>query len=230
MFKYKYSKSILLIKNKKDSRSFKYSIVIDKKDTINVNHRYKVQRSIKSIQHPKHSYTYSGNYFINLDKGSHTIELFSEKNQKYPVLIRVLSKEFESMGRDKKILKPMVYKNSVELVTDGKSLNYFDCVPGLPLQLEAKGEKKLRILTRLQFSDIMGQEESYRLKVSEGKKVLGTFYFNTERYSSTQILDRFDKVPGKWRSCEISVPDGKHLYDIEVLDKDKSILTRFIQY
>ena len=105
---------------------------------------------------------------------------FSEKNQKYPVLIRVLSKEFESMGRDKKILQPMVYKNSVELVTDGKSLSYFDCVPGLPLQLEAKGEKKLRILTRLQFSDMMGQEESYRLKVSEGKKVLGTFYFNTD--------------------------------------------------
>ena len=219
-----------VIKNKKDSHSFKYSIVVDKKDTINVNHRYKVQRSIKSIQHPKHSYTYSGNYFINLDKGSHTIELFSEKNQKYPVLIRVLSKEFESMGRDKKILKPMVYKNSVELVTDGKSLSYFDCVPGLPLQLEAKGEKKLRILTRLQFSDMMGQEESYRLKVSEGKKVLGTFYFNTERSSSTQILDRLDKVPGKWRSCEISVPDGKHLYDIEVLDRDKAVLTRFILY
>ena len=77
---------------------------------------------------------------------------------------------------------------------------------------------------------MMGQEESYRLKVSEGKKVLGTFYFNTERSSSTQISERLDKVPGKWRSCEISVPDGKHLYDIEVLDKDKSVLTRFILY
>ena len=219
----------VLIK-KKNSHSFQYSIIIDGKDTVSVKHRYKVQRSIRSIQHPKHHYTYSGNYFINLDKGSHTIELLSDDRQKYPVLMRVVSKEFESMGKNKKVLQPMVHKNSVELVTEGRSINYFDCVPGLPLQLEARGEKKLRILTRLQFSDSMGQEESYRLRVSEGEKVMGTYYFNTERSSASQIKGRMDKVPGKWRSCEINVPKGKHRYDIEVLDRDKVVLTRFILY
>ena len=144
--------------------------------------------------------------------------------------MRVVSKEFESMGKNKKVLQPMVHKNSVELVTEGRSINYFDCVPGLPLQLEARGEKKLRILTRLQFSDSMGQEESYRLRVSEGEKVMGTYYFNTERSSASQIKGRMDKVPGKWRSCEINVPKGKHRYDIEVLDRDKVVLTRFILY
>jgi hypothetical protein len=37
-------------------------------------------------------------------------------------------------------------------------------------------------------------------------------------------------VPGKWRSCEISVPKNKHTYSVEVADKGKTILTRFIQY
>ena len=219
-----------VLKKKKNSHSFKYLIVINGVDTVNVNHRYKIQRSIKSVQHPKHNYTYSGNYFINLDKGSHTIELLTEKEQKYPVLMRVLAKEFESMGKNKKILKPMVHKNSLDLVTDGKSINYFECIPGLPLQVEAVGKKTLRILTRLQFSDSMGQEASYRLKVSEGPKVIGTYYFNTERSSSSQIGERMDKVPGKWRSCEVSVPKGKHRFNIEVLDRDKIVLTRFILY
>ena len=219
-----------VIKKKKKSHSFQYSIVIDGADTVSVRHRYKVQRSIKSVQHPKHNYTYSGNYFINLDKGSHTIELLTNKVQKYPVLMRVITKEFESMGKDKRVLQPMVHKNSVDLVTDGRSISYFECVPGLPLQVEARGDKILRILTRLQFSDSMGQEESYRLRVSEGKKVIGTYYFNTERSSASQIDERMDKVPGKWRSCNVSVPKGKHRYDIEVLDRDKVVLTRFILY
>ena len=219
-----------VIKKKKKSHSFQYSIVIDGADTVSVRHRYKVQRSIKSVQHPKHNYTYSGNYFINLDKGSHTIELLANKVQKYPVLMRVITKEFESMGKEKRVLQPMVHKNSVDLVTNGRSINYFECVSGLPLQVEARGNKILRILTRLQFSDSMGQEESYRLRVSEGKKVIGTYYFNTERSSVSQIDDRMDKVPGKWRSCNVAVPKGKHRYDIEVLDKEKVVLTRFILY
>ena len=64
----------------------------------------------------------------------------------------------------------------------------------------------------------------------EGKKVIGTYYFNTERSSASQIVDRASMVPGKWRSCEISVEKGKHRYSIEVADKEKTVLTRFILY
>ena len=61
-------------------------------------------------------------------------------------------------------------------------------------------------------------------------KIIGTYYFNTERSSNTQILKRLDKVPGKWRTCEIKVPKGRHQYSIEIPDKDKAVLTRFILY
>mgnify|MGYP003959497041 FL=1 len=85
-------------------------------------------------------------------------------------------------------------------------------------------------MNRLEFSDSMGQEESYRLRVREGVKIVGTYYFNTERSSASEIDGRADKVPGKWRSCEISVPKGKHVYSVEVADKGKAVLTRFILY
>ena len=116
------------------------------------------------------------------------------------------------------------------MLTDNKDVKYYECTSDLPLQVEASGEKTLRILSRLEFSDSMGQEASYRIRVREGKKVIGTYYFNTERSSVSQIKGRDYKVPGKWRSCEISVAKGKHTYSVEVADKDKAVLTRFILY
>ena len=34
---------------------YNYFIILNSIDTIKVNHRYKIQKSIKSIQHPKHN-------------------------------------------------------------------------------------------------------------------------------------------------------------------------------
>ena len=218
-----------VLKGKKKSHAFKYRILLDG-DTISVNHKYKVQRTIKSVQHPRHKYTYSGNYFINLQEGTHTITLLPINDQKYPVLIRLISKEFESPREDKIFLKPMIHKSALQLNNGDKKIDYFECNPGIPLQIEAKGKKVLRAVTRLQFSDKMGQEESYRLRVREGDKVIGTYYFSTERSSASLIEGRPSKVPGKWRSCEINVPSGKHRYDFEVLGKEKSVLIRFILY
>ena len=219
-----------VLRKKGKSHSYNYNIVINHEDTITVKHRYKVQKTIKSIQHPKHNYTYSGNYFINLGKGTHTVRLVEYENQKYPVLARVLAKEFGSMGKNKKFLKPTIHQNPIGIITNGKTIDYFECNYSYPLQIEAKGVKTLRILTRLEFADSMGQEESYRLKVREGDKIIGTYYFNTERSSVSQISGRMDKVPGKWRSCDIRVPKGTHNYIVEVSDRGKTVLTRFMLY
>ena len=83
-------------------------------------------------------------------------------------------------------------------------------------------------MSRLEFTDSMGPEESYRIRVKEGPKVLGTYFFNTERSSVSQIIEKPKIVPGKWRSCEIEVPPGNHLFTIEIPDKKKNILTRYI--
>ena len=219
-----------VLRNKSKSYPFQYRIVLDGIDTINVKHKYKVQKSVKSIQHPKHSYTYSGNYFINLEEGQHKVELIERSKQKYPSLVRVLTKEFENPGKQKKILSPTVHKNFVSLKSDKKDIKYYECSSILPLKIEATGKNILKIMSRLEFNESMGQEESYRIRVREGKKVLGTYFFNTERSSASQIFERPDIVPGKWRSCEITVPKGKHSYTIEIADKEKTVLTRFILY
>ena len=219
-----------VLRKKGKSHSYNYKIIINDEDTITVRHRYKVQKTIKSVQHPKHHYTYSGNYFVNLGKGSHNVNLVKNDDQKYPVLVRVLAKEFDTIGKNKKILQPTIHQSPIEIISGDRTVNYFDCNSSYPLQIKAKGEKTLRILTRLQFTDSMGSEESYRLKIKEGNKIIGTYYFNTERSSVSQIRGRTDKVPGKWRSCDIKVPKGIHSYFIEVSDKSKTVLTRFMLF
>ena len=76
----------------------------------------------------------------------------------------------------------------------------------------------------------MGQQESFRIRIKEGNRVIGTYYFNTERSSASKIIGKDDIVPGKWRSCEIKVPKGGHSYSVEILDREKTVLTRFILY
>ena len=219
-----------VLRGRKKSHSFSYIIVLNSEDTINVNHRYKVQSSVRSIQHPKHRYTFSGNYFINLPKGDHSIELYGESDLKYPVLLRLLSKEFETVGKDKQILAPMVHKDGVKVDLGEKQISYYECSKDIPLQIEASGPKTMRVISRLEFTEKMGTEESYRIHIKSGKKVVGTYYFNTERSSASNIVGRSDKVPGKWRSCEIKVPKGKQTYSVEVSDREKTVLTRFILY
>ena len=219
-----------VLRKKKNSHSFNYIIVLNGSDTIEVNHRYKVQRSIRSVQHPKHRYTYSGNYFINLPKGSHTIEVLKGDNLKYPVLLRLLSKEFETPKKNHKTITPMVHKSSVDIELGDKQLQYFECSKNIPLQVKATGPKTLRIISRLMFSEEMGSQESYRIHVKSGQKVVGTYFFNTERASSSKVRSKPDIVPGKWRSCELKVPKGENSYSIEVFDEGKAILTRFMLY
>ena len=219
-----------VLRKKKNSHSFNYVIVLNGTDTIEVNHRYKVQGSIRSVQHPKHRYTYSGNYFINLPKGSHTIEVLKGDNLKYPVLLRLLSKEFETPKKNQKTITPMVHKSSVDIELGNKQLQYFECSKNIPLQVKATGPKTLRIISRLMFSEEMGSQESYRIHIKSGQKVVGTYFFNTERSSSAKVRSKPDIVPGKWRSCELKVPKGENSYSIEVFDEGKAILTRFMLY
>ena len=219
-----------VLRKKKNSHSFNYVIVLNGTDTIEVNHRYKVQGSIRSVQHPKHRYTYSGNYFINLPKGSHTIEVLKGDDLKYPVLLRLLSKEFETPKKNHKTITPMVHKSSVDIELGDKQLQYFECSKNIPLQVKATGPKTLRIISRLMFSEEMGSQESYRIHVKSGQKVVGTYFFNTERSGSSKVRSKPDIVPGKWRSCELKVPKGENSYSIEVFDEGKAILTRFMLY
>ena len=80
----------------KKSQPFSYQLVVNNEEPIIINHRYKLQKNIRSVQHPSHYYTYSGNYFINIKDGNHTLSMSTNAEQKYPVLLRVIKKRFKT--------------------------------------------------------------------------------------------------------------------------------------
>ena len=124
----------------------------------------------------------------------------------------------------------MVFQTNQTVVVSGKDISYYDLVNGRPLQLDMDGPKTLRILSRLLFDEEMGTEESFRIRVKSGRKVLGTYYMSTERSSDSTVKDQPYKVPGKWRTCEVTIPTGKHVISVDLVEKEKSVLTRFQEY
>jgi len=213
----------------KKSQPFSYQLVVDNEEPITINHRYKLQKSIRSVQHPSHYYTYSGNYFINIKDGDHTLTMSANADQKYPVLLRVIKKGKTSLNNMHE-LQPMVFQTNRTVVVSGKDISYYDLNHGRPLQLEMDGPKILRILSRLLFESQMGELESYRIRVKSGRKVLGTYYMSTERSSDSTVEGQSDKVPGKWRTCEVTIPEGKHVISVELVEKERSVLTRFQEF
>jgi len=214
----------------KKSQPFSYQLVVDNEEPITINHRYKLQKSIRSVQHPSHYYTYSGNYFINIKDGDHTLTMSVNVDQKYPVLLRVIKKGFKTSLNNMHELQPMVFQTNRTVVVSGKDISYYDLNHGRPLQLEMEGPQILRILSRLLFESQMGELESYRIRVKSGRKVLGTYYMSTERSSDSTVEGQSDKVPGKWRTCEVTIPEGKHVISVELVEKERSVLTRFQEF
>ena len=214
----------------KKSQKFSYTLFIDNEKPIMINHRYKIQRSIRSVQHPNHYFTYSGNYFFNISEGNHRIILKPSEDKRYPVLLRMLKKDFDKVSKNRNELTPMVFQSNYKVMVEGKPVSYYQLSKNRPLQLDIDGSKKLRILSRLVFDEYMGSNETYRLRVKNGKKVLGTYFLSSERSSTSYIVDIKDKVPGKWRTCEIDIPAGKQIITVEIVENNKSVLTRFQEY
>ena len=214
----------------KKSQKFSYTLFIDNEKPIMINHRYKIQRSIRSVQHPNHYFTYSGNYFFNISEGNHRIILKPSEEKKYPVLLRMLKKDFDKVAKNRNELTPMVFQSNYKVMVEGKPVSYYQLSKNRPLQLDIDGSKKLRILSRLVFDEYMGSNETYRLRVKNGKKVLGTYFLSSQRSSTSYIVDIKDKVPGKWRTCEIDIPAGKQIITVEIVENNKSVLTRFQEY
>ena len=124
----------------------------------------------------------------------------------------------------------MVFQANRTVVVSGKDISYYELIHGRPLQLNIDGPKTLRILSRLLFNSEMGAEESFRIRVKSGKKVLGTFYMSTERSSDSTVKEQPDIVPGKWRTCEVIISSGEQVVSVELVEKEKSVLTRFQEY
>lgn len=205
---------------------FSYYLIMDTGDSIFINHNGVKTKSITSAQHPGHGFTHPGKYFINITKGNHwfTIKPISEKH--LPLVVRVRVKEFESENDDRKFVKVLGGINPSHLVTGEKSIRYYKLIHGDKLQFEPKNLSKIILLSRLGFQNGMSDYEQYQIRILKDEKIVGTYFFSSEKSENSTIKENKKVIPGKWRSCEINLTKKKHTYSVELLDKGKTVYIR----
>ena len=81
------------------------------------------------------------------------------------------------------------------------------------LQFEVIGPTSIRIFTRLENPSTVAKDNRYTLFVKEDGLDIGTYFFNTEVSPISNLRSSKLRV-GKWRTCWINVPKGKHYYTI----------------
>ena len=218
-----YSRAILPSKSKK-SKSFSFEVQLNGNQPLQVHHQQKRTKRVSSPQHPNHYYTQSAIDYINVPAGVNEVILRPKKSSK-PVLVRVLEDKQPPAGKKKRV-EALSEEAPVKLISNGKSLSYYALKKDHPLFVTMEGPLNLEITTRLGFDPQMGREEDYRLQILDNGKVVGTYYFSSNRSEATSVEGQNDVVPRRWRSCDVKLGKGMHEIKLRLLDEDRQIFVK----
>ena len=208
---------------------FGYSMILDKEDELTVKHEQKRSKGVTSPQHPGHGYTHSGKYYLNIPSGLHTLVLRPLTKRSSPVLIRLLTDRFEKKVEGR-LLIPDDETTLKHLQVEEKKYRYYQLIPGNKIAVSIEEAKEIVVLSRLAFEDGMPSEENYRLRIRKDEKLLGTYFFTSEKSDVSTIVEDKDIVPGKRRTAEVEVDGSASTVTVELLDKGKRVYIRCVGY
>lgn len=213
-----YSRAVLSRKSSK-SKSYGFEIQLNGNQPLQVEHQQKRSKGVKSPQHPNHYFSKSATDYISIPAGVNEV-IIRPKKRSGPVLIRVLEDTKKARGKKKRV-DALSEEAPVKLVANNKTLSYYGLRRNHPLFVTLEGPVNLEVVSRLGFSPEMGREEDYRLQVLDNGKVVGTYYFSTDRSEQTIVKDQNGMVPGKWRSCDVKLGKGMHEIKLRLLDENR---------
>lgn len=221
-----YSRAVLSSKRSK-SQPYGFEVQLNGEDPLKVNHKQKISRGVKSPQHPNHYFSRAAIDYINVPAGVNKV-IIRPKKGSVPVMVRVLEDKKAPKGKKKRV-EALSAEEPIKLVSKGKSLSYYALSKDHPLFVTMEGPVNLEITSRLGFGPQMGREESYRIQVQDNGKIVGTYYFLTERSEITTVDGHKEIVPGSWRSCDVKLGKGMHEIKLRLMDKDKQAFIKLNQ-
>jgi hypothetical protein len=204
-------------------------MILDKEDELTVKHEQKRSKGVTSPQHPGHGYTHSGKYYLNIPSGLHTLVIRPLTKRSSPVLIRLLTDRFEKKVEGR-LLIPDDETTLKHLQVEEKKYRYYQLIPGNKIAVSIEEAKEIVVLSRLAFEDGMPSEENYRLRIRKDEKLLGTYFFMSEKSDVSTIVEDKDIVPGKRRTAEVEVDGSASTVTVELLDKGKRVYIRCVGY
>ena len=211
-----FSRSVKSPTGKKD-RNYGFTIQIDNQEPITL--RYKKPGSkVTSVDRPGWVYTKSGHWFIYLpykEKG-YKINIQPLKGNSV-VYLRLTSNLLIKEGEFSRVLKTVNRQDRWRIITQSensesknKTRYWYPLKGNNQLQYEIKGPTSVKVFSRLEYNNGSNTDE-YILRIREDGFDLGTYYFTTEK-STSSIVGKTEKTVSKWRSVWLNIPEGQHFY------------------
>lgn len=161
--------------------------------------------------------------YVDIPKGKHTL-VFSLETHKTDRVVRMrflVTKENKQTALERKTKKwnfisPEEYKEKIILYVENNKRDYFRFSADAPLEIDTKGPAVLKILTRLEFSDMMKEDYDYTLAVYEDGNFKTEQFFQTKKASKIAYAKDAGLVAGVKGVFFLEVPEGKHNYRLEL--------------
>ena len=221
-----YSRAVLSSKKDK-SKSFGFEIQLNGNQPLQVNHQQKYSKGVKSPQHPNHYFSKSAIDYISVPAGVNEVSIRPKKRGER-IVIRVLEDHNAPKGKKKRV-DALSEESPIKLISNGKHLSYYAMSKDHPLFVTMEGPVNLEITSRLGFSPQMGREEEYRIQVLDNGKIVGTYYFSTDRSEVTTVDGQNGVVPGSWRSCDVKLGKGMHEIKLRLMDENRQVYIKLNQ-
>jgi len=221
-----YSRAVLNSTRGK-SKSFGFEVQLNGNQPLQVNHQQKYSKGVKSPQHPNHYFSKSALDYISVPAGVNEVSIRPKKRGER-IMIRVLEDSNAPKGKKKRV-DALSQESTIKLISNSKHLSYYAMSKDHPLFVNLEGPVSLEITSRLGFSPQMGREEEYRIQVLDNGKVVGTYYFTSDRSEVTTVDGQNEIVPGKWRSCDVKLGKGMHEIKLRIMDEDRQVYIKLNQ-
>ena len=221
-----YSRAVLSSKKGK-SKPFGFEIQLNGNQPLQVNHQQKYSKGVKSPQHPNHYFSKSAIDYISVPSGVNEVTIRPKKRGER-VMVRVLEDTNAPKGKKKRV-DALSEEEPIKLISKGKRLSYYAMTKAHPLFVTMEGPVNLEITSRLGFGPQMGREEDYRIQVLDNGKVVGTYYFSSDRSEVTIVENHNELVPGSWRSCDVQLGKGMHEIKLRLMDEDRQVFIKLNQ-
>ena len=221
-----YSRAVLSSKKGK-SKSFGFEVQLNGNQPLQVNHQQKYSKGVKSPQHPNHYFSKPAIDYISIPAGVNEVTIRPKKRGER-IVVRVLEDNKAPKGKKKRV-DALSEEEPIKLISNNKRLSYYSMTKDHPLFVTMEGPVNLEITSRLGFGPQMGREEDYRIQVLDNGRVVGTYYFSTDRSEVTTVDGQNGVVPGSWRSCDVKLGKGMHEIKLRLMDKDRQVFIKLNQ-
>ena len=209
-------------------KSFGYSLIIDKEDTLHTQFNKRIYSKITSAEHRRHGYSSAGIYSLPIPFGKHELELTPLSKSSRPVLVRMIIHPLQrDRGRGKFILPesetPLFFINFGE-----KKIRYLQLDYWSQLKFSVEKSKRIKVICRLKYFEDMSKTQNYRLRLSKNGEIINTFFIQTEQSSEKLLLDNSSLDIGVSNSINIELDPGN--YTFELLENKRSVYIRVMEY